>query len=734
MNLRKRLTIAFLCCGLAPLVVSATIGYFTAQSGMTSITQSAEKGLEERATDQLVAFRDLKKAQIESYFGTIRDQVLTFSENNMVVQAMQGFSEAFPEYRTNAEISPEAFKQMQKSVRQYYANDFQREYASQNNGQNTDIEQSFQMLDEDSIALQYAYISNNNNSLGSKHLLNTADETTAYGKLHQSVHPVIRSYLEKFGYYDIFLCDPETGDIIYSVYKELDYTTSLIDGPYANTNFGKAFRRANAAGNRDTIFLVDFEQYTPSYEAPASFIASPIFNGDEKVGIAIFQMPVDRITEVMGLRSGMGETGETILVGADHLMRSNSFRDPENHSLVTSFRKPNQGSVKTEGVINALGGESGTILTKNYLGEPVLSAYTPIDCLGITWALLAEINQDEAFSTVANIQQIAGSASNQAILWGVAVAILAMVIVFMVGRTLSGQIARPLVAAIDFAKQIAGGDLTNECDVHASGETEELISAMNEMRDGLRSLLYRLGNHHRDTDYKKESADPTSISNVAHAMSKTMKQVSSNTQETFGNVQSIATAMNQMTESVEEIARSAEKSAGVSNQAAQLAEVSNQKIGALGNAADEIGKVVGVIQEIAGQTNLLALNATIEAARAGEAGKGFAVVAEEVKELATQTASATEDIRQRIEAIQSTSSEAVTSIQEIGDVIADVQTASQTIASAVEEQNITSKEISSSVSNMATSVESVTTDVDRSATSSSDISEQLMALVSQFQV
>ena len=160
-------------------------------------------------------------------------------------------------------------------------------------------------LDADSIALQHAYIKANQHPLGSKHLLESASGKTTYNEIHAEVHPVVASYLDKFGYYDIFLVDPETGDIVYSVFKELDYSTSLIDGPYAQTNFGEAFRKANAAGNKDAVVLVDYKQYPPSYEAPASFIASPIFDGDEKVGVALFQMPLDRISVIMGQRDGL---------------------------------------------------------------------------------------------------------------------------------------------------------------------------------------------------------------------------------------------------------------------------------------------------------------------------------------------------------------------------------------------------------------------------------------------
>ena len=152
---------------------------------------------------------------------------------------------------------------------------------------------------------------------------------------------------------------------------------------------------------------------------------------------------------------------------------------------------------------------------------------------------------------------------------------------------------------------------------------------------------------------------------------------------------------------------------------------SNGKISALGTAADEIGKVIEVIQDIAEQTNLLALNATIEAARAGEAGKGFAVVATEVKELARQTSQATEDIRHRVESIQGTTGEAIGALNEIAAVVTEVDQASRTIASAVEEQTATTKEIAHNVADAAVHAETVSNSVAESAVATKEVTHNI---------
>ncbi len=208
-------------------------------------------------------------------------------------------------------------------------------------------------------------------------------------------------------------------------------------------------------------------------------------------------------------------------------------------------------------------------------------------------------------------------------------------------------------------------------------------------------------------------------------MDQTMNMIASSSEEMSASIKTVATSIEEMTSSISEVAKNAEQAASVAGKAASLAETSNDKVGQLGQAADEIGKVIEVIQNIAEQTNLLALNATIEAARAGDAGKGFAVVANEVKELARQTAESTENISKRIRAIQDTSGETVAVIGEIGGVINNVNDVSKTIASAVEEQSITTREIAQNITQVMGETESVTKNISETASMARTISDNI---------
>lgn len=741
-KLRSRLITTYLASGLVPLVFVSWICYRAAASGLQSVRKQGSAAMERIATDNLMAQRDAKKAQLTDYFGVIRNQILTFSEDRMVVDSMRDFAKAFKSYSTLHTATKADLKRVKKELLSYYNGPFSRQYSEQNNGTAPAIHEIFGQLDVESILLQHAYIHENPNPLGAKHLLDIADDDSSYSKLHEAVHPVIRSYLEKFGYYDIFLVDAETGDIVYSVFKELDFSTSLIDGPFANTNIGEAFRAANAKTQKDAIVLEDFDRYPPSYESPASFIASPIFDGDRKIGVAIFQMPIDRIQGIMTARSGLGETGETILVGSDYLMRCDSFLDPKHHSLRSSWKQPQTGRVDNPASRAAIErDEAGSMVTTDYRGVETLEAFTPVDLYGMRYCLVGKMDTAELFGSANQMADTAMAAKSTLVSWSVGLTALAAVLIASSAFVVSGRIATPLRSAVDYAEKIASGDLTEVCEIEGQGEVADLVEAINAMRGSLAGLLQNVvattdvmsesSSELRDTAEKlshgaKETNDKAaSVAVASEQMSVSMASMASSTEEVSTNANSVATTMEQLSGTISGIADNAERAARSVAAAAMLTEDSNQRIDALGVAAGEIGDVIEVIQDIAEQTNLLALNATIEAARAGDAGKGFAVVATEVKELAKQTAEATDGIRTRIEAIQTSTNAAVDSIGKIGTAITEVNEISRTIASAVEEQGIVTREAAQRIAQAATAAEVVAHGVRESAKASENIARNI---------
>lgn len=177
--------------------------------------------------------------------------------------------------------------------------------------------------------LQYQYIANNEHPTKNKEKLDFAEDGSFYSKIHKKYHGQFKEYLQRFGYYDIFLIDTQKGDIVYSVYKEVDYATNLLNGPYYNSNIGRLFREARLATEPGFVKLVDYQPYDPSYGDGASFIASPIFDQGENIGVLIFQMPIYEINAIMTgsenwFLDGFGETGESVVIGSDGYLRSQS--------------------------------------------------------------------------------------------------------------------------------------------------------------------------------------------------------------------------------------------------------------------------------------------------------------------------------------------------------------------------------------------------------------------------
>ena len=429
LKIRSKLIIAFLLTGLTPFAV---LGFISLNKASTALSDAAFQQLESaraikknqiedffvgrqneldvlvdtakavrgEALEKLIAIREIKKNAIQTYFGTIEKQIVSMAETGMVVDAMRDFRTHFKDFQTDNAIDRSALNRMKTDLRTYY-DEFATEYAAQNDGAAPNLDTIFAGLDDKAIATQYHYIRANENPLGSKHQLDSAADHSSYSALHAEVHPVIRNYLERFNYYDIFLADPETGRIVYSVFKELDYGTSLTQGPWRDSGIAEAFTRARDL-NKGEAALVDYALYTPSYDSPASFIGAPIYDGARMIGVLIFQMPLAEITSVMAERAGLGETGETYLVGPDLLMRSDSYLDPVNHSVVASFKHPEAGQAKTVAVEQALAGETNADIIIDYNGNPVLSAYAPITVGGLTWAVLAEIDVAEAFVPTLN--------------------------------------------------------------------------------------------------------------------------------------------------------------------------------------------------------------------------------------------------------------------------------------------------------------------------------------------
>ena len=663
--LSRKLPLVIIGLALVANVVTAVFGFIGARTGIDEVV---EKELKVIATD--------KAKSVQRYLDAVAEETRILSGNDMVADAILAFRDGWTSMGAGA-----------------------------------------------ASTLKRTYIEDNPHPVGEKHLLTKTDGYSLYDTTHAYYHPWFRDVLETRGYYDIFLLD-RGGHVIYSVFKEGDYATNFIDGPYADSALGEAFRAA-VDSEPGSVHFIDFQPYGPSGGAAASFIAAPVADRNgTKLGVIAFQMPETRIATLIGDVAGLGETGESYLVGSDKLMRSNS-RFSETPTILKETRD-------SAAVRAALAGEKGITYSQNAAGEKTFAAYYPLEFQGTRYAVVTE-------QTVAEAEAGVSALMMQFLLIGALVAVVSTAIGLFVARSVSKPITEMTgtmqrLAEQDWSIDVPYTDRTDE--IGSMAQTVQIFKKNGMEVDRLKKeqeeAEARAAEEKRRAMHKLADDFETTIGEVIEALTATANDLKDTAQgvsavaeettvqsstvaaaaeESSVNVQTVSSATEEMSASIQEVQQQVSRSRDAAERAATSVHQATAQVTGLSDATDQIGEVLELIRDIAEQTNLLALNATIEAARAGEAGKGFAVVASEVKNLANQTQKATEQIRQQIEAVQSESRNAVSAIGAIEEVIAQVTEISQAIAAAIEEQTSATSEIARNAQQAAAGTQEVSASV-----------------------
>ncbi len=420
----------------------------------------------------------------------------------------------------------------------------------------------------------------------------------------------------------------------------------------------------------------------------------------------------------------IGETGYPFMVANDGLFIAHPVKDYIFKLNIKALEGMEEIAKRS------LAQETG-IEKYHFKGVDKIAGFAPVPATG--WSLMVTQNESEFLAPVVSIR-------NMVITVGCIFLILTIVAVLWFVRGIMALLGNDPSEIAQVADRIAAGDLTYEfkttgkqlCGVYAGMKqmTDNLKDMFADISQGVQTLTsssteLSAVSRQMTSGAEQSSQKANNVSSAAEEMATAMNSVAAATEQTSANLQMIVAAAEEMSATINEISTNTAKGSRTTTQAVEKAEHISAKVDALGRAATEISKVTETIADISEQTNLLALNATIEAARAGEAGKGFAVVAGEIKELAKQTAQATDEIGLKIGEVQATTTESVDAIKAIVEIIDDINSIVTSVASAIEEQSATTQEISDNVSQAATGVQEVNENVNQTSTVATEVTEDI---------
>ena len=693
LSLARKIPLLIVGMSLVTAGVTGTISY-----------REASTALSDAAEQQILALRDARQTALENYLSQAQAELGIIATSPLVTRAATDFTSVF-----NAADAAER------------------------------------------RAITDGFVTNNPHADADRHELLVSEDRTLYSLHHMRNHPWLRRFVTERGYDDVYVIGAD-GRILYTAMKREDLARSLAEEDLAASNLAEAFNRIAADPTSTPVAFADYAAYAPDNGRIASFLLSPIFNDDgEFLGALGFRLSVDTINAIMANTEGLGETGETFVVGPDQRMHTQA-RFADTNTIMAL-------QIDSEPVRRALAGETGLMVTIAHDGMEVMSAFSPLQALGASWAVLAEVDTAEVY----------GPATAMGRTLAIAVVVIGLIVV-AIGLFAARGIILPIKRMTDAMRRLADGDLTVDVparnrrdEIGAMAATVEVFKTnarkVNDLQEEQEAQEARAAEAKKAEMEKLADAFENTVGEIVRAVSASATQmeatakamtgiatrttdraqyVATSAESASSNVETVAAAAEQLGASISEISTQVTEQSGMASEASTAADESGRRMATLSEAANSIGEVMTLINTIAEQTKLLALNATIEAARAGEAGRGFAVVASEVKSLAEQTGRATEQIAGHVQAVQGETEGAVSANQVIHGKVEAMREISATVAAAVEEQSAATQEIGRNVqlahrstADVAGAIADVTGAADESSAASSQVLSAAQQLASE---
>lgn len=612
MNIRQKLWLGALALSWVPLLLSA---WWLWQGAVTLTERTVTTQME----THLQSLRDLKAQQVREEVESRLASVRALAQNRATLEAMQQLRDGFhrtahdlPQFRRDLEV---LHRQMQTYIEQGFGPEFQR----RNAGMVPRLKTALSTRSADATLLQHIYIAANPFPLGQKErLMALAEPRFGYGEAHARHHPSLERAQKLLGFYDIFLIDTNTDEVVYTVFKELDFGSRLSDGIAANSKLAEAYAKVKNAKSPQDIYLSDFEPYAPSYNDQAAFVAVPLFEGERQIGVLAVQYPIDKINAAMSsghawTQIGLGHTGDVLLLGADELMRSNAramVEDAQRPAYLEQLEgrleasrwavlKAKQSTIglvrwSTEAARAALTRhESGVLVQDGVQGQPVVVAYAPLELAGQSWAIMAHMDVEEARAPLRALDLDLGTRTLGIVVWVLLAVAGAMVWV-------RRRIIQPVVRVQETVQAVTAGQWSARCRLTRNDELGALGQAVDQMLDErVGSLLLAM-------------QDNEQLTLSAQALQQTVKRLSARDLTARAVVSDdaigpLATSVNQLSEAVsgtlggvrniaEQVLGTAES---VERQTRQLGEAVQSEHAALGRMTVSLHQTTEHLRQVA---------------------------------------------------------------------------------------------------------------------------------------
>ncbi|WP_043286164.1 adenylate/guanylate cyclase domain-containing protein [Reyranella massiliensis] len=502
-----KLFAVLLLLGVVAVVITSVLGYIRAR-----------EALEKVIFDQLTSARETKANQVEAYFRTVRSEMRLLAASKMVVDAMKGFRDTVDELDR---------REVPEETRQKVLGWYNDEYMPMlRRVLNKDVPvDDFLPVGAAPYFLQKSYIVDNPHPAARRKLMDDAGDGSAYSKVHAAYHPLMRTAAETLGFFDFLMVDPRTGRIIYSVDKEGDFATSLLAGPYRNSNIASAAARCAQSPDPSATCLDDFAPYLPADGTPAAFIAAPVIDQGAVIGVLVAELSINELDDIVtgGRRwrhEGFGATGEAYLVGPDFLVRSNGRNFFERRDVYFSELKA--GGASDEDIANirrygtpilhqhadtaatraAIGGVEGVGEIIGYRGIPTLASWGPVKIGGVNWALVVKIDSAEAFAPIYRLERAL-----------MMVGVVAFVVLLITAAWLSRSLLGPLRDLTAGVRRFAAGDYGAHVPVRSRDEIGQLCLAFNGMVDELHEKNQLIEAKNRENEELLLNVLPAPIAN-----------------------------------------------------------------------------------------------------------------------------------------------------------------------------------------------------------------------------